>query len=606
MRKNALLEQTEDLRRQLADAQDALRAVRAGEVDALVVAGPDGDQIYVLKGAEQPYRIFIESMSEGAATLLDGTVTYCNDSFARMLGLPIEQVMGAELASFVEVEERAEFHRLLQHALTIRSGGVISFRGAGQACFPLELSLSPVEVEGARGICLIAADISGRRRAEEIIRLQASHFTTLLTTTLDGFWRYGPEGKLLDVNSNYCRMSGYSREELLCMRVADLEASETPEEVSAHIGQVMEKGFDRFETRHRRKNGTLFDVEISVSYFPETGAFLLFARDISRRKRAEQAVEAERQRFYHVLEVLPAMISLLTRDYRVAFANRAFREKFGEARGRPCYEYCFGQAAPCEFCESFRPLETGQPHHWEVSVPEGSVIEIHDFPFTDADGTPMILEMDLDITARRQAEEALARQKADLARSNAELQQFAYVASHDLQEPLRAVSTFTQLLAERYRGKLDADADDFIGFVVEGARRMQNLVAGLLAYSRVGSRGAPMRPVDCETVLETTLADLKAALAETGGRVTHDPLPRVHGDALQLGQLFQNLIGNGLKFHGTDPPQVHVSAERVDSEWRFAVRDNGIGIEPQFTERIFVIFQRLHGVGKYPGTGIGL
>ena len=215
-------------------------------------------------------------------------------------------------------------------------------------------------------------------------------------------------------------------------------------------------------------------------------------------------------------------------------------------------------------------------------------------------------ELEEQITRRETAEEALKRTVTDLRRSNAELEQFAYVASHDLQEPLRMVSSYMQLLSRRYAGKLDSDADDFIGFAVDGARRMQVLIQDLLVYSRVGTRGKPFEPTNCEDVLEQVLSNMEVAINESGAVVTHDPLPTVAADASQLAQIFQNLIGNAIKFQGEETPRVHVSAERKAGEWLFSVADNGIGIDPKFFERIFVIFQRLHGRGEYSGTGIGL
>ena len=204
------------------------------------------------------------------------------------------------------------------------------------------------------------------------------------------------------------------------------------------------------------------------------------------------------------------------------------------------------------------------------------------------------------------ARQALEDTVAELKRSNADLQQFAYVASHDLQEPLRMVSSYTQLLARRYRGKLDSDADEFIGYAVDGANRMQTLINDLLAYSRVTAQGKVFERVDCNGLLEEVLSNLRVADEQNRAVVTHDPLPTVMADRGQLGQLFQNLIGNAIKFRGEEPPQIHVSAEQRTGEWLFSVRDNGIGVGPQYAERIFVIFQRLHNREEYPGTGIGL
>ena len=206
------------------------------------------------------------------------------------------------------------------------------------------------------------------------------------------------------------------------------------------------------------------------------------------------------------------------------------------------------------------------------------------------------------VEARQKLEESVA----ELGRSNADLQQFAYVASHDLQEPLRMVSSYTQLIARRYKGKLDADADEFIAFAVDGANRMQRLILDLLAYSRVNTAGRQFEPTAMETVLKAALNNLTNAVKESQAIITHDPLPAVMGDDKQLAQLFQNLLSNAVKFGGAQPPRIHISAKQADGEWLFSVRDHGIGLDPQYADRIFVIFQRLHTREEYPGTGIGL
>ena len=212
----------------------------------------------------------------------------------------------------------------------------------------------------------------------------------------------------------------------------------------------------------------------------------------------------------------------------------------------------------------------------------------------------------IEVEDRKQTALVLSEQTEALERSNRDLQQFAYVASHDLQEPLRMVSSYVKLLERRYKGRLDADADDFIGFAVDGAARMQRMIQDLLSYSRVGTLGSPPSRTDALEVFRQVVANLRVAMEESGARITHDPLPVVEADPSQLSQLFQNLIANAIKFRREIPPVIHISAEREDRFWVFSVQDNGIGFDTTFVDRIFTIFQRLHTRKDYPGTGMGL
>jgi len=218
-----------------------------------------------------------------------------------------------------------------------------------------------------------------------------------------------------------------------------------------------------------------------------------------------------------------------------------------------------------------------------------------------------VLQGSLVLKKHRETEKTLARQTQELARSNAELEQFAYVASHDLQEPLRMVKSYLQLIERRYKGRLDQDTDDFINFAVDGAERMRVLINDLLRYSRVTTQSSRLKTTASATVLDHVLANMKVAIEESGAVVTYDELPTVMADETQLTLLLQNLISNAIKFrkNGT-PPEIHVGAQHTGGEWIFSVRDNGIGIEPEYSERIFMIFKRLHSGGEYEGTGIGL
>ncbi|MFN8012299.1 MAG: ATP-binding protein [Holophagaceae bacterium] len=271
------------------------------------------------------------------------------------------------------------------------------------------------------------------------------------------------------------------------------------------------------------------------------------------------------------------------------------------------------------FTELWRTITRGEVWRGEIRnrAKDGSLYWVGTtiVPFLDASGRPWRhMAIRFEITERKQAEEALVAKQRELeeraealARSNADLEQFAYVASHDLQEPLRMVSSFTKLLAKRYAGKLDQDADDFIRFASEGAETMQAMIRDLLAFSRLNAPGAQPRPVALDEALDAALLNLKVALDEAAPVIRRAPLPTVSGEPAQLAQLFQNLLGNALKFRDRSRPlEIEIGATREGSFWRCTVKDNGPGIDPKYQEQIFTLFQRLHSKGEYPGSGIGL
>ena len=355
--------------------------------------------------------------------------------------------------------------------------------------------------------------------------------------------------------------------------------------------------------------------------------------ELAERKRAEIAARDSEALYHSLVDTLP--INILRKDLqgRVTYGNKGYCEAMGkplpELLGKTDFELFPKDLASKYAADDDQVITTGKMFEdiEEHRKPGGDRRYVHVLkaPVRDARreivGTQVIF---WDVTARKLAEEQLSRTAADLARSNQELEQFAYVASHDLQEPLRMITSYTQLIAKRHGDKLDNEAREFINFAVDGARRMQTLINDLLAYSRVGSKGKPLEPVAGADCLKAALDNLKVALEEGKATVTFATLPALFGDSVQLTQLLQNLVGNALKFHGTAAPTIHIGVERRHApscpvptpqspvrqekpeEWVFSVRDNGIGIEPQYFDRIFVIFQRLHTQDQYPGTGIGL
>ncbi len=330
--------------------------------------------------------------------------------------------------------------------------------------------------------------------------------------------------------------------------------------------------------------------------------------------KSEEGRRNTEERYRKLVEFLPKMIGVHVKQkwvYMNPAGVKLLRAKSeGELLGREIQEIISPEFRDIVRSRVEQVQETGlsSPEIEEQFIRlDGAKVDVSVSAVPiDYQGESGIFVFAEDISSRKQAEEELRRSHDELERSNTELQQFAYVASHDLQEPLRMVSSYMGLLERRYKGRLDADADDFIGYAVDGAKRMRMLINDLLEYSRVGTHGKAFGPVDCETLLNRVLGHLQLSIQDSGATVTHDHLPIVIGDGAQLIRLFQNLINNSLKFRKDAPPLIHISAEPSDGNWLFSVHDNGIGIDPQYADRIFVIFQRLHDREEYPGTGIGL
>jgi PAS domain S-box-containing protein len=748
----------------------------------------------------------------------EGKVTDVNKATESATGAPRTQLIGSDFSDYFTAPELARdgYRQVLSEGLVRNYPLTIRHVSGPTTDVLYNAVVYRNEAGEVQGVFAAARDVTERRRIE----LELSKYRAHL-------------------------------EELVTERTEQLETTnrqlETEVAERKRATELLEKARDELETRVQQRT-----VELS---------------------NTTEALRAERKRFQDVLDSLPAYVVLLTPDYHVSFANRYFRERFGESEGRRCFEYLFGRSEPCEVCDTYTVLKTKRPHRWEWTGPDGRNYDISDFPFTETDGSNLILEMGIDvterkqaetelekhrhhleelvqqrtgqleaanaqlqavfdvvnvgmllideqgvvkrvnntvsrwvgrdvldvhggqpgdiigcihavgdpagcgqtphcntcpirnafnsvllsgqpvhdvetattlsvdgaevglwlevsadpvvlngkrhvilamsnvtsrkraeeamerlasfpklnphpitevdlegrvqylnptaeqlfpdlqhsglthpwladwesvakavgdggtrvsvrevmvgaqcyqqtvhyvedtqrvrlygleITERKQAEEALRHTADQLVRSNEELEQFAYVASHDLQEPLRVVNGYVQLIERKYKDRLDAEADEFIRYIIDGVTRMQQLITDLLNYSRVGTRGAPFRAASVEAVVGRAMANLKRVVEESAAVITRDPLPNVRGDETQLVQLFQNLIANGIKFHSDRSPHIHISARRDGDRWEFAVRDNGIGIERQYWEQIFVIFQRLHTRQKYAGTGIGL
>jgi PAS domain S-box-containing protein len=550
-----------------------------------------------------------------------------NHAFERFSGYTADEVIGRELnLLFPEAGRDESLSKIARTASGEywESVEIPILRKDGDIRVALWNSANIRTKNGSLPVATIAQgiDITERKQAEELLRQSEERFRVLFEQAADCILllEITPEGipVIRDANNATFRLLGYERDEMIGQPVSLIEAApdaskvvdERREKVLSGLGALI------FEARHRCKDGTIRDFECSVTEMQIGSKTLAISveRDITERKQTEEALRKSESRYKTLVDNLPQKVFLKDRNMVYISCNTSFARDLGidieEFGGKTDYDFFLKELADKYRADDKRIMESGATEEFDegyIKDEQGLIIHTVKTPIRDENGEVAgLLGIFWDITEQRLAEERLKKTLKDLARSNKELEQFAYVASHDLQEPLRMVSSYTQLLERRYKDKLDTDANEFIAYAVDGANRMQRLIQDLLVYSRVSSKGKPLTPTDCNAVLGTVRINLSVAIEENNARVTHDELPIVTADDTQLVQVFQNLIGNAIKFHSEEPPRIHVSAEKNKKEWIFSVRDNGKGIDPQYHERIFVIFQRLQGKGEYPGTGIGL
>jgi PAS domain S-box-containing protein len=493
----------------------------------------------------------------------------------------------------------------------------------------------------------IQRDISDRKQAAT----ELEQFNQALSYAMEGVSLLDCQGRYIHVNPAYASMVGYAPEAMIGMEWPCTVHPDDQASVQLAYQYMLTHGKVEVEARGVRQNGTIFYKQLvmvtAYDIKQQMTGHYCFMKDISDRKQQEEILrniaigvsaktgsaffqalveylsKALDVEFAFVCEMIPPERQLIR-----TIAGYGDRQSIGgyeyELKDTPCERIVvLGEpvgAYPCGVQQQF-PQDTylgeiqaesymGLPLIDTSGQILGLISVLSRQPIQDPDFVTQILTIFAARAAaeleRQQAEGLLQQQTADLARSNAELQQFAYVASHDLQEPLRMVTSYLELLERRYKGQLDAKADQFIDYAVDGAVRMQTLINALLSYSRIGSKAAAWQPVDCAVLLQEVLTNLQVTIDQNQASITHDPLPAVMADRIQLVQLFQNLIGNGIKFRQAAVPQIHIGVGRSGDKWLFSIRDNGIGVEDQYAERIFVIFQRLHSRGEYPGTGIGL
>jgi PAS domain S-box-containing protein len=489
-------ESIDDPLTRLEQAEATIRAIQAGEVDAVVVNGPHGPQVYTLQGADHPYRVLVEQMHEGTVTLdADRIILYSNRQFAAMLEADVDSIAGTQFDRFLADLDSGIFERLTEATLLRGySSGELDLAGMDGNPIPVRVSMTRLDVAGMQTICVLASDLREQRRNDAIVK-EEQLSRLILDQAGEAITVIDPQGLIVRCSQSACSLAGQA---------------------------ILLNHFDHA-------------FPLTASGSPLNAQWILSAAREFQRIRGLEAVLAH-----------------------------------------PGGEHC-------SILLSSSPLRS--PSNQLL----GCVVTM------------------TDITQRKRVEEALAIQAEELTRANSDLRQFAHSASHDLREPMRQLAVFSELLQRKYRNKLDPEAAEIIQHSVDAAHRMEGLLKGLLEYTQASDTPQSIPAAsDANEILRKTLATFEIQIEESGTQVNAELLPMLRVHDVHLTQLFQNLIGNALKYRSAAPPVIRIAAERADEMWTISISDNGIGIAPEYQEQIFGLFQRLHGGAKYSGSGIGL
>jgi PAS domain S-box-containing protein len=577
------------------------------------------------RDGEASLQVLLNEVEDYAVFTLDtqGTVVSWNAGAKRIKGYSAEQIIGHSFSCFFTPEDiaRGRPEEILQSAATHgrhEEQGMRVRKDGSQFLVSVIFTALRDRTGKLYGFSKISRDLTESKAS-------GAKYRGLLEAAPDAMVVVNQDGAIVLLNVQAEKQFGYRRDDLVGQPVKNIIPEGFAERLIADglrsaaeaLAQQIGTGI---ELSGRRKDGSAFPIEIMLSPLESAEGILVTAaiRDISVRKAAEQHLALMESQCRGLLEAAPDAMVMVNQDGEIVLLNLQAEKQFGYRRdelvGQKVKTIIPEGLAERLLRDGLHPVKEAQESQKVTEIEltgrrkDGSVfpIEVILGPLEIADGLVVTAAI-RDITTRKKAEAHLLQKVEELNRSNEELGQFAYIASHDLQEPLRMVASYTQLLSKRYKGRLDADADEFIAYAVDGANRMQRLIQDLLAYSRIGTKGRELQDTSSEDALEQALMNLRGAIEAGGALVTHDPLPAVLADGTQLVQLFQNLIGNAVKYQSAGVPRVHVSAARKSGKkWIFSVRDNGLGIDPQYFDKIFGMFQRLHKREEFAGTGIGL
>ncbi|OIB55634.1 PAS domain S-box protein [Natrialba sp. SSL1] len=570
-----------------------------------------------LRKSQEAFNTLVDTVEEYAIFRLDedGYVVSWNEGARQIKGYDRAEILGEHFSTFYTDEDREANVPERNLGIALETGSVEDegwrVRRDGSQ-FWANVTITPVRDDDGthQGFLKVTRDMTDRRNRERELETELQR---VFNRVSDALYALDNEFRFTLVNDRAEELLGYPEADLLGESLWDVFPS------AAEIEDVR----DAFYTARDEQVPTDYELYyprlgfwVEANLYPSETGISVYFRDVSERKQREQALEESKQRYRTIAEYLPnGIVTLFDHDLEYTLAAGQGFEKVTEDPAE-IEGASFEEVWSPDTRETLEPVLRSALEGEERSIElwhDGREWVLYAVPVTDSEGAVFAgMTMAHDITERKENQRKLEETIARLEESNHRLEQFAYAASHDLQEPLRMVSSYLQLIERRYGDAFDEDGEEFIEYAIDGADRMRRMIDGLLAYSRVETRGDPLEPVDLENVFANVREDLQLQIGETNAEltVTEDGLPRVQGDANQLRQVFQNLLENALEYSGDDRPRIHVDAEsRVRNrrrEWVISVHDEGIGIEPSDQERVFEVFERVHTREEHPGTGIGL
>ncbi len=668
-----LLAENEDLRARLEEAVDTLRAIRSGEVDALVVSGASGEQVFTLQGADHIYRLLVEDMNEGALTLsLDGVILYCNRRFAEMLKWPIEKVIGSNIDTFIASDSQRFLHEVLQQFDTrTNHRWEATLLAEDGTLVPGYISGKALQLEDSQElICLVLSDLTEQKRTEAIVaseklaqqlmkasnqsRLELQNeiaerelseealkkseekIRLLFDEMLSGFALHeiicDPSGKpadyrFLSVNAAFERMTGLNASDILGKTILEVIPGTEFSWIERYGKVALTREPTQFEN-FATALGKYFEVR---AYCPEHGKFATLIHDITDRKQAEEALQASDK----MLKLAFAIGNIGAFQVDLASGKSTWTPEIRDLWGIPrtfagdFAAYCWEHTHPDDLARTQQKFndyaQTGKIAEMEFRIIRsdgtvrwirwlGQVIQDPDL------GTPLVIGVNMDISPQKQAEQDLKTLNSSLERlvetrtaglkaALKELEAFSYSVSHDLRTPLRSLAGFVELLKEKQAGEQDAESRHYMDRISSSTRVMGRLIDDLLDFSRMGHGELMTLKVDLQQLAQEVIQEAAKMLPSDrciDWRI--GKLPVVTGDQVMLRQVLVNLISNALKYSGyVEAPVIELGALTEDpKEWTLFVRDNGVGFDMKYVDKLFKLFERLHSTKEFEGTGVGL